>query len=114
MDLHFIGENGSMGFRFGQIYRLALQPNEKGITIVHPRRCPYASQEAFWRNWAHPREDLRTLMEARGQALRELYFVREFETAPTQQCTRKEIHGSHNWTSTTAPEPVLWCPGKTQ
>lgn len=109
MQLRFIGQNGSMGLKFGQLYRLSVQPWQNGVRIIQPIACPYASEQAFWQNWAHPREDLRALMEARGRALRELHFVREFETAPEMQCPREEIHGSHNWTG----DPVFWCPGKT-
>lgn len=55
MRLRFIGTDGSMGLRRGQVYRLAVQPFRDGVRIVSPIVCPYASDAAFWRNWEVPR-----------------------------------------------------------
>lgn len=114
MRLRYIGQNGSMGMNFGRIYRLKIEPWRDGVLVTSGGfRCPYASDELFWQNWAHPREDMQAIFEAKGKAMRELYFAREFELAPMQECTREEIHGSHNWGDPSAEVPVYWCPGRT-
>jgi hypothetical protein len=71
MRLRFIGTSGSMGLTFGRIYQLSIEPWQDGVRITAPIVCPYYSQEAFWRNWARPDEDIRSVMESRGQALRQ-------------------------------------------
>jgi hypothetical protein len=81
MDLRFIGQSGSMGLKFGQIYRVSVKPyKHTGVMMTVPVHCPYDTQDGFWRNWAHPREELRTVMEARGRELRDIHIPREGET----------------------------------
>jgi hypothetical protein len=75
--LRFIGQNGSMGLKFGQIYRLDLRNWKNGIRIVSPVVCPYDSDKAFWKNWAHPDEELRAVLEARGRELRKIHILHE-------------------------------------
>lgn len=43
----FIGTDGSLGYRNGEVYDLTM----KGNRIVLPTPCPYSSVEAFLRNW---------------------------------------------------------------
>ena len=43
----FIGEDGSLGYRKGEVYRLVIDGNK----IREPRPCPYSSVEAFLANW---------------------------------------------------------------
>lgn len=81
MRLRFIGLNGSMGLKFGQIYRLSVEPWNNGTMITAPVRCPYESDDAFWRNWAHPDEELRAVMEARGRELRKIHIQHEEKDA---------------------------------
>jgi hypothetical protein len=50
----FIGEDGSLGYRHGRIYRLVLAVPGHGwpIEIIDGGQfCPYDSEEAFSRNW---------------------------------------------------------------
>jgi hypothetical protein len=78
MDLRFIGQNGSMNLTFGKIYRVSVKPyKSNGVMMTVPVHCPYDTQEGFWRHWAHPCEELRTIMEARGKELREIHIPRE-------------------------------------
>lgn len=58
MRAEFIGADGSLGYRHGQVYDLVLSGGEHP-TIVRPRPCPYGSWAAFWRNWRQ--------VEQRGQ-----------------------------------------------
>lgn len=79
MRLRFIGLNGSMGLKFGQIYRLTVHPWHNGVRVTSPVICPYDSDASFWRNWAHPNEDIRVVMEARGRELRRIHIPHERE-----------------------------------
>lgn len=54
----FIGEDGSMGLRTGRRYELviaAYEPNKDrfGIYLPDQTRVPYATLEAFFRNWSN-------------------------------------------------------------
>lgn len=77
MRLRFIGLNGSMGLHFGQIYRVTVHPWKNGVRITSPVVCPYDSDKGFWQNWAHPDEDLRTVMESKGKELRHIHIDHE-------------------------------------
>ena len=79
MRLRFIGLNGSMNLQFGTVYRVTVHPWKNGVRVTSPVICPYDSEKSFWRNWAHPDEDLRTIMEARGRELREIHIPHELE-----------------------------------
>lgn len=76
MRLRFIGQDGSMGLKFGQIYRLTIEPWNNGVRITAPIVCPYDTEDGFWRNWVHPDVELRTVMESRGANLREKHLPR--------------------------------------
>jgi hypothetical protein len=57
MRLQFIGADGSMGLRQGQDYEIHLTPwpgHPGGTLLLLPVRCPYATDAAFWDNWAVP------------------------------------------------------------
>jgi hypothetical protein len=57
MRLRFIGRDGSLGLRHGQVYRLSVRPwREDGVYITFPVPCPYDTDEAFWRNWEIPQK----------------------------------------------------------
>lgn len=43
----FVGKNGSMGFKTGQVYDLEVIRND----IRTPKYVPYETVEAFLRNW---------------------------------------------------------------
>jgi hypothetical protein len=53
LTVRFVGEDGSLGYRHGQVYGLTLSaaPWRPGPTILAPTPCPYESWRAFWRNW---------------------------------------------------------------
>jgi hypothetical protein len=66
--LRFIGQDGSMGLKFGEIYQASVETKRDGTTqMTRPVICPYASDEAFARNWADPRMEVRSVMEALGR-----------------------------------------------
>jgi hypothetical protein len=46
----FKGEDGSLGYRKGRIYRLKIT-GWQIICIQLPYRCPYDSWELFFENW---------------------------------------------------------------
>jgi len=49
----FIGQDGSLGYRTGQVYHLDVRRaifSDKPH-ILRPRPCPYSSWAAFWANW---------------------------------------------------------------
>lgn len=56
MYLRYIGENGSLGLAYGQIYRVTVD-TQQGRVIVRwdSGYCPYTSLKAFMNNW----EDLK-------------------------------------------------------
>lgn len=59
LNLTFIGEDGSMGFKHGKNYRISLSFHGRSpITMVVPRLCPYSSLTAFGRNWQLTRGDI--------------------------------------------------------
>lgn len=43
----FVGKDGSLGYKHGQIYQLVIEGNR----IIRPIPCPYESIEAFLNNW---------------------------------------------------------------
>lgn len=55
MIKRFIGKDGSLGYRTGQIYRLIERPYKNyPIAISQPDGsglCPYSSLESFNKNW---------------------------------------------------------------
>lgn len=53
MKAIFIGEDGSMGFKNGQTYRIRTECRENMIYVleIHGLFCPYSNIEAFLRNW---------------------------------------------------------------
>lgn len=53
MIARFTGQDGSLGYRHGQVYHLDVRTNLRGDKprIVRPRPCPYGSWAAFWANW---------------------------------------------------------------
>lgn len=54
MRARFIGQDGSIGYRTGQLYDLMIVKvnlfSDRPL-IIFPQRCPYGSWAAFWRNW---------------------------------------------------------------
>lgn len=65
MKLKFIGKDGSMGLKHGEVYpvRILSLPSDKAILVEWPfgrfgvRRCPYSSPAAFAANWSEVKED---------------------------------------------------------
>lgn len=56
IDATFVGKDGSMGYRKGERYRLAVRrkkiiPVGRVTTSRGARVCPYGSIEAFLANW---------------------------------------------------------------
>lgn len=76
MRLKFIGLNGSMGLQFGMVYRVTAHPWKNGVRITSPVICPYNTDKVFWQSWAHPDEDIRTIMESKGRELRAIHISR--------------------------------------
>lgn len=60
MKLKFIGEDGSMGLRFGGVYdaRIFIQGKflwvEWKASLFSVKKCPYSSTKAFAQNWNIP------------------------------------------------------------
>ena len=52
-DAKFIGENGSMGYTHGKLYRIRISFGERFLTVFCNRHepCPYDTQTAFFTNW---------------------------------------------------------------
>lgn len=67
MNLKFIGTDGSMGLKHGEVYDILIDPNYKfdGIIIkwigadANLHTCPYSSPAAFAANWAKPEPALK-------------------------------------------------------
>ena len=65
LKFRFVGRDGSMGYRTGQVYRLNVMWHNRGqwingLTInrtgiwglLHGKGyCPYKNEDAFWQNW---------------------------------------------------------------
>ena len=55
MKMKFIGKDGSMGFRYGQVYDVVVSIiDSKNISLRCDElkvRCPYSSIHAFLKNW---------------------------------------------------------------
>ena len=50
--LVFTGQDGSMGLHRGRVYHVEIRQRRGGSPhMSSPRRCPYGSWSAFWRNW---------------------------------------------------------------
>jgi hypothetical protein len=53
--MRFIGEDGSLGYRHGQLYELRFVEDDRHFVTIEridgTGRCPYASMNAFLRNW---------------------------------------------------------------
>lgn len=52
----FVGENGSMGFRYNRMYKITLEKAKKKPNWIWLRTeeglyCPYGSMDALKRNW---------------------------------------------------------------
>lgn len=58
--MRFVGEDGSMGYRTGQIYRLRIERPGRSWPVAvtglepHGPWCPYGSEDAYVRNWQPP------------------------------------------------------------
>lgn len=53
-DALFMGTDGSMGFQYGQMYRLNIRFLPDGMVIVNvgaALACPYSNIETFFTNW---------------------------------------------------------------
>lgn len=64
MKLQFIGMDGSMGLRTGEVYDIRISIDEKYIWVewkvacygpFATKRCPYVSVQLFAQNWELPR-----------------------------------------------------------
>lgn len=55
MRARFTGRDGSVGYRKGHVYDLAVQVDRWSgvVKIRSPRPVPYLSWDAFWENWEH-------------------------------------------------------------
>lgn len=53
MNLRFIGSDGSMGLKYGKVYKVKFRPGSRIEITWFPflKYCPYASLAAFCRNW---------------------------------------------------------------
>lgn len=50
--MRFIGQDGSMGYRTGEIYRVYIDHGRKGVVVGGgPSRVPYSSVSALLDNW---------------------------------------------------------------
>lgn len=57
----FIGADGSMGLRHGQLYALTVEKtgwfqsifHKENVAIINPFYCPYNSWETFYLNWEY-------------------------------------------------------------
>jgi hypothetical protein len=52
----FVGTDGSLGYRYGETYTLVVRRDHPYWSVTIRREdgsgfCPYASEEAFERNW---------------------------------------------------------------
>ena len=54
MYMKFIGEDGSMGLRHGQIYKVKVFHKGSYIYVKWGtfRMCPYESMNSLYKNWA--------------------------------------------------------------
>lgn len=61
MKLKFIGEDGSMGLRTGEVYdtRIFIKGEclwvEWKVNLYTVKSCPYISTQSFAQNWEQPR-----------------------------------------------------------
>lgn len=52
MKARFIGRDGSLGYRHGQVYDLTMEEWKPfRPAIISPYLCPYGSWEKFYENW---------------------------------------------------------------
>lgn len=56
MYLKFIGKDGSMGLRYGQVYKIYITSSGDLIWTMfeYGEMCPYSSPQSFAANWAKP------------------------------------------------------------
>lgn len=63
MKLRFIGNDGSMGLRTGEVYDIRISIDEKHLWVEWKvscygpfavKHCPYASVQLFAQNWELP------------------------------------------------------------
>ena len=58
MLLRFIGQDGSMGLKHGEVYNVGLHSDTRFIWVhvrksqIHQIKCPYDTPQAFAKNWA--------------------------------------------------------------
>ena len=79
MNLKFIGTDGSMGLKHGEIYDTSITSAfEDGYIFVkwldHDdvfRKCPYSSPASFASNWAKPEPALKVTVRKKGAIKRE-------------------------------------------
>lgn len=52
MYLRFIGTDGSMGLKFGKVYRVRVTSDNRYIYVQWDNgRCPYSSPQTLAANW---------------------------------------------------------------
>lgn len=58
MKLKFIGTDGSMGLKYGNVYKVHVRSNDKYIILFIEKNflrgleCPYDTPQAFAKNWS--------------------------------------------------------------
>lgn len=83
MLLRFIGTDWSLGLRNGTLYRVSVSPGnavQPYIIMRAPVYCPYASDEAFWKNWAVPEsQDQVDIRRKRIEALKDFAWKEGYD-----------------------------------
>lgn len=77
MNLKFIGTDGSMGLKHGEVYDVRVGAHRGDAVIIvqwgfvgaNPIYCPYSSPAAFAANWAKPGQPQKVVVRKKKTAI---------------------------------------------